>query len=103
MQISDHLDIRGMTMLRKKCFHSIILLQLLLLLFTAGCSENDTYYKLNGYWEGENKNIDTGIDWPFSLYIEHRGTDISGIARQGLILSAYPVSSRSSFSSVAIC
>jgi len=66
-------------MLRNKYFYSLILVQFMLLLFTAGCSEDDTYYKLDGYWEGENKNIATGIDWPFSMYIEHRGTEISGI------------------------
>lgn len=44
-----------------------------------GCSDDDTYYKLNGLWEGENQNEATNQQWPFKIAIEHRGSDISGI------------------------
>ena len=43
----------------------------------AGCSEDKTYHKLTGLWEGQNTNNTTGKIWNFKLIIEHRGTEIS--------------------------
>jgi len=66
-------------MSQSKSLYLLLLIQMVLMILISGCSNDDTYYKLNGYWEGENINTATGIDWPFNVYIEHRGKDLSGI------------------------
>lgn len=44
----------------------------------SGCSDDETYYKVAGKWEGEIVNSTTGQDWAFNIFFEHRGKDISG-------------------------
>ncbi|MGB3976680.1 MAG: hypothetical protein WBM02_07300 [bacterium] len=62
-------------MLKDKAF--LILSLLFLLFLVSGCTEDDTYHKLTGLWEGQNTNNTTGKTWKFRLIIEHRGSDIS--------------------------
>ncbi|MCD4652952.1 hypothetical protein K8T06_03355 [bacterium] len=57
----------------------LILISLSLIVLLTGCSDDEIYFNLSGYWEGENTNSATSQDWPFTVYIEHRGTDISGV------------------------
>ncbi|MBN1297671.1 hypothetical protein JXA80_12900 [bacterium] len=59
-------------------FFSMILLIGMVVVWTA-CSDDETYFKLNGEWEGENTNGATSKKWPFTVYLDHRGRDLSGI------------------------
>ena len=56
-----------------------ILFILIVTLGLIACSNNDTYYNLNGRWEGEHNNNSTSQDWPFKIYLEHRHNDITGV------------------------
>jgi hypothetical protein len=59
-------------------FLRIVLISLFLFAWT-GCSEDDNIVDINGYWSGLNTNSTTNKSWPFDVYFELRGENISGI------------------------
>ena len=57
----------------------LILISLSLIVLLTGCSDDEIYFNLSGYWEGETTISATSQDCPFTVYLAHRGTDISGV------------------------
>jgi heme/copper-type cytochrome/quinol oxidase subunit 2 len=64
-------------MLTKRVF--LVVTVTIMIVMCAGCTEDRTYHKLTGLWEGQNTNNVTGKTWNFKLVVEHRGSDISAI------------------------
>lgn len=64
-------------MLKKKAF--LYLTLTVMIIAYTGCTEDSTYHKLSGLWEGQNTNNVTGKTWNFKLMVEHRGRDISAV------------------------